>query len=375
MAEWAAAFVTQSDSIGWLHSYMRSPTTPLFTRTYAAVGFWGHADEVGGRGSLWAKIPRILNAGGNEGSYAEAGGTGAGFVDTWASAAFRFSSAGEPWNQTDPLPLSTNNPTVPFDPITSSSNLASAPYALHEYNVIGNADTPLVEVIGLAGTVRASSGTADYGPIIKDFFCTGKCECPPDQEGSIPAHRTVPTLFLALTGGASIGDGQVVYHSMDEYCHPKDQGGGGTGGGGGGGPGLQVRALDDNSTLLGTINRGSCSFTGNGFRATGSGGGFRFTMVIARARKPGQYMIPNNSGSTYVNVRRGGTTYSTQGRNTTVLGVTGPRDAGAAVIKTRLVRVGKRTVIRYRISVGIDDLVIGGKPGVLLIPGPGGLAC
>ncbi len=136
-----------------------------------------------------------------------------------------------------------------------------------------------------------------------------------------------------------------------------------------------MRALDDNSTLLGTINRGSCSFTGNGFRATGSGGGFSFTMVIARARKPGQYIIPNNSGSTYVNVRRGGTTYSTQGRNTTVLGVTGPRDAGAAVIKTRPVRVGKRTVIRYRISVGIDDLVSGGKPGVLLLPGPGGLAC
>ena len=58
-----------------------------------------------------------------------------------------------------------------------------------------------------------------------------------------------------------------------------------------------------------------------------------------------------------------------------MLGTTGPRDAGLAVIRAVRVRVGKRTVTRYRIGVGIDDLVSGGKPGVTMIPGLGGLLC
>jgi len=55
--------------------------------------------------------------------------------------------------------------------------------------------------------------------------------------------------------------------------------------------------------------------------------------------------------------------------------MTGPRNAGSAIIRTRRVRVGKRTVLGYQVAVGIDDLVIGGQPGVALIPGPGGLKC
>jgi hypothetical protein len=136
-----------------------------------------------------------------------------------------------------------------------------------------------------------------------------------------------------------------------------------------------VRGLSDGSPVLGTINSGTCSFTGTAFRALGSGGGYRFEMRIAGAKQPGQYIIPNNNASTYVKVSAGGTTYSTIGRNTTVLGVTGPRNAGLAVIRTRRVRVGKRTVVRYQIAVGIDDLVSGGMPGVALIPAPGGLTC
>ena len=62
--------------------------------------------------------------------------------------------------------------------------------------------------------------------------------------------------------------------------------------------GLQVRELlpiDEGPAqeprLLGTIKTGKCKFTGGGFSATGKGGGFRFTLRIAGARKPGQYDI------------------------------------------------------------------------------------
>ncbi len=379
MAEWAAGFVTGRDSVGWLFKYMSTPTSPLFSRTYDGVGFWGHADEVGGKGSLWTKIPGILNAASDESAFAMAGGTAASFVDTWASAAFRFSAAGEAWHQTDPVSLTADHPTLPFDALTSSANLASQPYALHEYSVTEDPNAPLVNVVGLAGTVRAGTTRSDLGPVLNDWFCYGKCECPPDEDSSgIPQHHTISSaLFLALTGGESAGDGQVIYHSLDEFCKPKPNQptSGGGGGGGSGGPGLQIRALTDNSPILGTISSGSCSFAGGGFQAVGSGSGYRFAMRITGAKKPGQYIIPNNNTATYVQVRGGGTTYSTVGRNTTVLGETGPRNAGLAIIRTRQVRKGKRTVVRYLISVGIDDLVSGGMPGVALIPGPGGLKC
>jgi hypothetical protein len=382
MAEWAAAFVTGRDSTNWLKAYMSTPTKPLFSRTYDAVGFWGHADEAAGRGSLWGNIPGILNARDNATAFSLAGGTTAAFVDTWASAAFRFDAAGKPWNQTDPVSLASDHPSVPFSAITGRDRLDSAPYALHEYKVIADPDAPLVNVVGVLGTLRAGTSGEDLGPVHDEWFCFGKCECPPDEDSSsIPPHRTAPSdaeLYLALTGGASAGDGQVFYHSMDEYCQPKPPtggGGGGGGGAGGGGPGLQVRGLTDGSPVLGTINTGTCSFTGTAFRALGSGGGYRFEMRIAGAKRPGQYIIPNNNAATYVKVSSGGATYSTIGRNTTVLGVTGPRVAGLAVIRTRRVRVGKRSVVRYQIAVGIDDLVSGGKPGVALIPAPGGLTC
>jgi hypothetical protein len=43
-------------------AYLLSPTKPLFSRDYDASGFWGRIEEVDGIGSLWPKIPAILNA-------------------------------------------------------------------------------------------------------------------------------------------------------------------------------------------------------------------------------------------------------------------------------------------------------------------------
>jgi hypothetical protein len=54
--------------------------------------------------------------------------------------------------------------------------------------------------------------------------------------------------------------------------------------------------------------------------------------------------------------------FSTIGRNTTVLGKTGPRVAGEAIVRTRIVKVGKRTIARYQLGVVIDDLVRAASP-------------
>ncbi len=153
-AEWAAETVTGFES-GWLDKYLSTVDTPLFARTYDGMGFFGHADEVGGRESLFAKMRGILRAHDNAATFAAAGGTAARFYETWGSAAWRLSSAGAAWTQTDPLALSSDNPSVPRSPVSSNAFVRSQPYAVSEYIVQGNADQPLVEVIG-NGTVRAS---------------------------------------------------------------------------------------------------------------------------------------------------------------------------------------------------------------------------
>ena len=124
-AEWAAETVTGFES-GWLDKYLSTVDTPLFARTYDAMGFFGHADEVGGRESLFAKMRGILTAHDNAATFAAAGGTAARFYETWGSAAWRLSGAGAAWTQTDPLALSSDNPSVPRSPVSSNAFVRSS---------------------------------------------------------------------------------------------------------------------------------------------------------------------------------------------------------------------------------------------------------
>ncbi len=80
-----------------------------------------------------------------------------------------------------------------------------------------------MEVIG-NDVVRAGTPQLDFGLLSgSKWFCLGTCECPPDEDGSIPPHASLrgATLELAVTGGASPGQGQITYHSMREFCKAK----------------------------------------------------------------------------------------------------------------------------------------------------------
>ena len=183
----------------------------------------------------------------------------------------------------------------------------------------------------------------------------------------MPPHQDIKfgTVYLALTGGNRAGGGRVTYHSLDEWCKENPNGGGGGGGGGGRGQGIEVRGLSiDNGgfTFLRSISSGSCGFSGGGFQATGSGGGFRMKLRIGGARRSGTYTIPYGSSRTYVSI----TGYSSLN--------TPPGAAGGGGIVIRSFRVKKR--IRYRISVGFTPLFNASlSAAVALSPAPGGLVC
>jgi hypothetical protein len=230
----------------------------------------------------------------------------------------------------------------------------------------------MISVVSLAGRLRAAAGgQGDLGVISgQRWLCYGgDCRCPPGTKGEVPAHQNVRgtgPLYLGLTGGNRAGGARVSYHSLDEWCKEPESGGGGGGGGGGGrGGGIEVRRLMiDNGgfTFLGTIRSGKCSFSGGSFRATGSGSGFKMTLRIAGAKRPGTYSIPYGSRGTYVSVNG----YSSLNAP--------PGAAGGGGIKILAFRVKKR--IRYRISVGFTPLFNASLgAAVALSPAPGGLVC
>jgi hypothetical protein len=271
MADWAALNVDplpSSVSAANYREYLSTPETPLFSRSYDAVGFWGHADEVAGPGSLWAKIPAVLGAPDDPASFAAAGATGSPFVETWASAFWRFPDAGDAWQQTDPLPISgIDFPGFDYHIVNDSSSLFSAPHAVSEFYLTADPEQPLVEVVTSEGKLRVGLRKKDFGVGDTQWFCDTKCECPSGESSTIPPHeRFGQSLALALTGGAFPGHGRVNYHSLDDYCKPQPA------------KGLQI--LGKGHDVHATFTTGTCSVRKGQFHAFAKDGAWSIDVRI-----------------------------------------------------------------------------------------------
>ena len=229
---------------------------------------------------------------------------------------------------------------------------------------------------GVRGRLHTGSGDIELAPELNFCARQGGCDCPDGSPSPASGYPPLPQGSATYLGAANpdgAGSITVTGVALDQVCpkKPRPDGGGGGTKKGGGGPGLELRKLvDGEPPLLGRITTGTCSFTGTTFVAHGSGSGYRFEMRIAGARRPGIYTIPLGYGSTYVRVKGNAGSWTTQTGN-----LDGPTNGGAAIIILKPVRRGKRIVTRYRISVGVDPLFSGGKPGLAIIPSGGGLAC
>jgi hypothetical protein len=381
-AEYVAYTVSQEwnggvTTTGWWIPWLRKPRAGLFTRSYDGVGFFSLIAQYGA--NVFNLLGPLVTVGSSAGAYRLAEqAAGAGFASNWGTTLGMVTALGGRWV--------LDGPGTPRLSLTKV-NIANGGSWKSESAAKG-ADVVALNVTADILHLTISSGAEPKGTLLDPggtehplveapWYCVRDdgCKCPGKPD---PGYPKFPA-GLALLGYAnpeSATSIEVTGEKLD--CKKDDESpdsGGGGGGGTGKGPGLEVRSLAGGSELLGRITSGSCGFIGNGFRAKGTGSGYRFEMRIAGARRPGQFTIPNNDSGTYVKVSSGGGTYSTLGRNTEVLGTTGPRVAGVAIIRAVRVKQGKRTVTRYRIGVIIDDLVRGGKPGVALIPGRGGLLC
>jgi hypothetical protein len=232
-AEWAALTSTSpawnsqfpnADS-RWMIINIQHPETALFTRTYDAVDFWGHVQDV--YGDLWTRLPAVLKANGSNAIFTAAGANTDKFLYSWASSLVDGAGGGPAWHLTAPVAVPAGQGVKPTDikysaavPIT---NITVPSYATKHFIVHPDAAAPLVH-IKINGHARFSS-KHDYTTELKDgWFCVAgnaaACQCPNGQAGAVPAgYPTDGATELEVTGDpGQPSAGTVEYSPLDNFC-------------------------------------------------------------------------------------------------------------------------------------------------------------
>ena len=218
LADWAARVVdpvSYSVGGGSFNAYLNSPQTPLFERTYDAVGFWGHVEDT--FDDLWSLIPAILNANGNTGAFGVADGADpVAFLNTWGASEFNLPRPG--WDMLSPI---IPPGSAPINIIDATGRFEAAQYTTAEYAYFDtDPKTPLVAFL-FAGSVRVSTR---YNYTDDGWFCTiRRCVCPRGTIGSVPPTRPLSTSdAVGITGNPSTGTaGSVAAYPLSYFCHPK----------------------------------------------------------------------------------------------------------------------------------------------------------
>ncbi|HEY4896103.1 MAG TPA: hypothetical protein VII01_08430 [Solirubrobacteraceae bacterium] len=192
--------------------YLKTPATLLFSRTYSAIGFFGHLASSGI--SPWSRFKAMFAAVGSPAAWAAGVGGSAAFLDSEASAFFREGAFGPTWNANGPnVPPNSDvgfHPTSESFATTSPPRVLSAePYGDRAYALsISPAPpgAPVVEFTVTSGNVRLHStagGSVDAVNPTQLLLCSDPkgCSCP-----TRPNHyERFERGYLAITGGSTGG--------------------------------------------------------------------------------------------------------------------------------------------------------------------------
>jgi VWD domain-containing protein len=231
-ADWAALSVQRvsyAEGGGNLTWYFGTPPKPLFSRSYDAVGFWGHLEE--STGDLFPRMPAILRAAlsGNEAAYAAAGADAQHFLQNWGSSALDLRPLGANWTMRRPIvPPSFLAPEA--TPLSVSRSLVeAAPYAVAHYQIlVGNypPKKPLIHFRITPFGHLGNQGGLDTTALSDAWFCLREqCKCPEGTEGDPPPAPPIgyEVSYLALSGGRRGVKGLVTVASLDDFCKKKEK--------------------------------------------------------------------------------------------------------------------------------------------------------
>jgi hypothetical protein len=209
-AAWAESVLIKSGrgaSDDWT-KYLRSPGKPLFSRSYDAIGFFGHMAQTGI--SPWKRFKAMFAATSSLAAYEAAVGTNTNFLDTEASVFFREGAFGSDWNaegQNVPSKAAVGYrpAVVKITKSTPPKTLSVKPFAdgAYELQLSGlPANEAVVEVGVESGYVRLRSTKGGHVNAVdpKQVLLCGDpkgCECP-NHPGDFQRFGTG---YLALAAG------------------------------------------------------------------------------------------------------------------------------------------------------------------------------
>jgi hypothetical protein len=239
LGEWAiegAATWVESDLVAgdddareWWAEYLEKPATPLFKRSYDAIGFFGHLAKTGV--SPWKVFPAFFAAASRTAAYQVALSADGGYLDSEASVFFRDIELGPAWdprgqgaNADSNLPLTdtAGEAVRSLDYGSGTRELTVAPYADAAYALTLHAPAKLVAVTVLHGSVRLRA--TDGGPVDADgaasiLLCRdgARCVCP--ETGAAPAGALrFGDGDLAIAAGPGGGSVRIANVSLDSVC-------------------------------------------------------------------------------------------------------------------------------------------------------------
>lgn len=230
--------------------YASHPNTVLFLRRYDAAGFFGHVADVAGDDAVWPTLIPAYVSGDNESRFTTfVAGHEDAVLDTWAPSYFRSHDGQFLWDMKGPGKVNMPTAAPPAQQIDVPSGAVVAlptvsRWQLSLVKLASQADiltviVPLGHAVLIDSADSANKVLTGGHPV--SLCLQQTCECPPDQEGTVPT--TIPAtapLDLGLTGGRKGAQGYVVASSLSEFCKRKqlpDDPNGPPGGGGGGGGG------------------------------------------------------------------------------------------------------------------------------------------
>jgi hypothetical protein len=209
-AQWVESDLVRVDlsaPVRWAQ-WLRSPATPLFSRSYDAVGFFGHLASSGI--SPWSRFKAMFAAKSSPEAWAAGVGGSLPYLDSEASSFFRSPAFGAEWDQTGRgVPPAG---AVGFRPPRLALSVASLPRTIDAKPYTDGVDEvsfthppklePLVELRAESGYVRLHGTSGGHvNQIVSGhiLLCTAReseCRCP-----SAPAHFQMFTRGdLAITG-------------------------------------------------------------------------------------------------------------------------------------------------------------------------------
>jgi hypothetical protein len=190
--------------------YLEQPTTPLAGRTYDAVGFFAHLDQVGagalstvqraiGAPSIPAAYPALVNEG------------GADIFGSWASSLYRLPARGSAWDVSGACAPARSHAADPTPIVVSGKApilLSAAAYAAHPYELFtGHSTRGAITLHRVSGSARIGASGLD-APLNGDtVFCLGG--------GSSKINPAV-----ALSGGEQGAKVTITLRTISAACGP-----------------------------------------------------------------------------------------------------------------------------------------------------------